>query len=120
MGTMAHAAAMDEPGAPRDPGAMIGQAARMLAEIEAGKGPLMARAAGGDGNARALLSAMPVLRGFVNTVTPAWFAACAAAERELRALAEENARLRGQLEAARPRARRAIVTRDRPILNVVS
>lgn len=112
----------DEPAGTADVIGLLEDARRALGVIGAAYPDLMARSAAGDGGAVALLSALPVLRRFVNRVTPAWFAACADAEVRAQDRDAEITALRAQLETARRSGRARHARRNpgrRPLLNVV-
>lgn len=103
-----------EPDRPPDPGELAGLARAALAQAGPSRQALLRRADSGDSHARVLLAEMVVLRDVAAKIDAAWFAAVLGAEREMRELAQENARLRADLEEASRHARRGRHAGERP------
>lgn len=118
---MPQALGSSEQGEPPDPAQMMDAAAAALAALEGVLPGLLARPGEGGPGARAAHAALVVLRDLTAKLDSAMVGADIAAEREIRRLATENARLRADLDAARAgaRPRRGRHAGDRPILNVV-
>lgn len=106
--------AAEKPPDPYDPRELAALARVALAQTGPSREALLRRAASGDRHARVLLAEMVVLRDLAAKIDAAWFAAALAAERELRDLAGENARLRADLEEATRPGRRGRHAGERP------